>query len=246
VDDAVRFEVRGRALQAVRGAPQRLAVALFDRFANLFEMTGRVVDEQLADLGEQLTVAADASQDVIGDFCAAAAESGFSRWLSRGHLFDERAQPSRVERLSSGIRPFRPRGTARDRLSSQCAVIAMIGTCAPVARSRSRMTPVASNPPISGICTSISTTSNDPGGQRVERFAAVVGNGHLVPRRSSSVRREPLVDRVVLGQQQAATAAPGDRSPASMPAGRRGDRRRGTARARWPSSRSRWSTGFVR
>ena len=45
-DDAVRFEVRGRAFQAVRGAPQRLAVALFDRFANLFEMTWRIVDEQ--------------------------------------------------------------------------------------------------------------------------------------------------------------------------------------------------------
>ena len=40
------------------------------------------------------------------------------------------------------------------------AVMAMIGVWAPVAASRARIAAVASNPSISGICTSISTASN--------------------------------------------------------------------------------------
>src|SRR5262245_16857429 len=94
-DDAVRFEVGRRPLQAVRGSSQRLAVALFDRFANLFEVTGRVVDEQLADFGEQLAVAADASQDAIGD--AWRGRQHRLDWgLPGGHVFDEHTQTSRV------------------------------------------------------------------------------------------------------------------------------------------------------
>ena len=41
------------------------------------------------------------------------------------------------------------------------AVMAMIGVWTPVADSRARIAAVASNPSISGICTSIRTASND-------------------------------------------------------------------------------------
>ena len=43
-----------------------------------------------------------------------------------------------------------------------CAVSATIGRCVPEARSASRIAAVASSPPITGICTSISTRSNVP------------------------------------------------------------------------------------
>ena len=66
-DHAVGVEVRGGALEAVRGAAQRLAVALVERLPDLLEMPRRVVDEEAADLRQQLAVAADARQHLIGD-----------------------------------------------------------------------------------------------------------------------------------------------------------------------------------
>ena len=60
--DAVGVEVGGGALEAVGGAPQRLAVAGVERLPDLLQMPRRIVDEQPADLGEQLAIAADARQ----------------------------------------------------------------------------------------------------------------------------------------------------------------------------------------
>src|SRR6185503_9467719 len=61
-DHAVGIEVRRGALQAVRRAAQRLAVPQVERLADAIEMPRRIVDEEAADLGEQLAVAADARE----------------------------------------------------------------------------------------------------------------------------------------------------------------------------------------
>ena len=82
------------------------------------------------------------------------------------------------------------------------AVMAMIGVWAPVAASRARMAAVASKPSISGICTSISTTSNGSLVQGGQRLAAVAGHHDLMAPLLQQADRQPLVDRVVLGQQE--------------------------------------------
>ena len=65
---AVGFEVRRGALQAVCRASERFAVAALERFSNPFEVPRRIVDEQAADLGEQLVIAADAGEHAVRDF----------------------------------------------------------------------------------------------------------------------------------------------------------------------------------
>ena len=88
-----------------------------------------------------------------------------------------------------------------------CAVIAMIGRCWPALVSRARMAAVASKPPISGICTSISTTSNGcRADDRGERLAAVAGDRHLVAAPLEQARGQPLVDGVVLREQHVQAA----------------------------------------
>ena len=61
---AVGVEVGGGALQPVGRAAQRLAVARVERLPDLLQVPRRIVDEQPADFGEQLAVAADAREHV--------------------------------------------------------------------------------------------------------------------------------------------------------------------------------------
>ncbi len=82
------------------------------------------------------------------------------------------------------------------------AVMAMIGVCRfPVSRSFSRITLVASNPSISGICTSIRTTSNDCLLQCRDGLVSVVGNDHFMPFHSQQSKGHLLVDQTILGEQ---------------------------------------------
>ena len=114
--------------------------------------------------------------------------------------------------------------------------------CRPVSCSRARMAAVASKPSISGICTSISTTSNvflrrgrpaPPG-----RCSATTT---VWPSLLQQADGQPLVDRVVLGQQDAqsaaACAAPGLDGRRGVPVGV--VRRRAKARSGWhPAGRT--------
>ena len=70
-------------------------------------------------------------------------------------------------------RPSRPAGSARESPLIACAVMARIRRCPPVPRSRRRISAVASNPSISGICTSISTRS------KVSRASASIASRPL-------------------------------------------------------------------
>ena len=113
------------------------------------------------------------------------------------------------------------------------AVMAMIGMWPPVAASRARIAAVASNPSISGICTSIRTTSNGWPSRAVERLAAVAGHDDLVAPLLQQADRQLLVDRVVLGQEE----------PERPPRARR--RRRRPGRRRHGSSLGRTARATV-
>ena len=104
-----------------------------------------------------------------------------------------------------------------------CAVIATIGTCAPVSRSRSRMAAVASRPPISGIWTSMRIASNGFSDGLRDRLLPVRHGDDAVPALIEQRDDELLVGRVVFGDEDAQRALPARR------AGRA--RRRGMARA---------------
>ena len=86
----------------------------------------------------------------------------------------------------------------------------------PMPRARgSRASP--RSPPISGICTSISTTSKDDRRERRERFEAVVGDVHRVAAPGQQADRDALVDDVVFGQQDRARARPAPSSGVAWP-----------------------------
>ena len=52
----------------MRGAPERLGVARLNRCAYLLQVMGRIVDEQAADLGQELLIPAHPRQQLFGDF----------------------------------------------------------------------------------------------------------------------------------------------------------------------------------
>ena len=178
-------------------------------------------------------VAADARQHVIGTERRRRDPVGPAGCgLRRPSCSTSCAEPPRVERLGQvfvhagreaalAIAFHRVRGHRDDR-----------HVRAPVSRSRSRIAAVASKPPISGICTSISTTSNAVALERVERFAAVAGDRHLVTAPFEQARREPLVDRVVLGEQHVQAPLRQIRRQHRRRQRRRADRRRARARGR--------------
>ena len=98
------------------------------------------------------------------------------------------------------------------------AVIATIGTWPPLCRSRTRIAAVASNPSISGICTSISTRSNFSAASGREGLAAVADGVDRVPFPFQQSHHQLLIHETVFGQQdaqraQAADAVFGARSP---------------------------------
>ena len=77
------------------------------------------------------------------------------------------------------------------------AVMAMIGSAGRVGPlAASRIAAVASKPSISGICTSISTTSNGRRAQGRDRLPAVRRDVDVVPRFSSRRDGQLLVDRL--------------------------------------------------
>ena len=82
-----------------------------------------------------------------------------------------------------------------------CAVIATMRMWPPVDALARRMAAVASSPPISGICTSISTTSKVLALELGERLQPVVGDGDLVSALREQPHRDALVDDVVFRQQ---------------------------------------------
>ena len=162
-------------------------------------MTGRVVDEQPADLGQQLPVAADAGQDMIGHLCRRRIHIG--RRLSGGHVFDQHTQPPRVERLRE--------------------VLVHAGGEAPLAIAFHRMRchgdnrHVRAGRPLALADGARRLEAAHFGhlhvhqhdverlrGQRGERFPAVVGNRDPMTAAFEQRRRQPLIDSIVLGQQQ--------------------------------------------
>ena len=106
------------------------------------------VEEDADDIGEQRLVAVETLErggpveGRGGDVCDLAVRP--RRW--------RRASEDRA--ASTGSRP------CRWRCSACVAQAQAFRTCPPLSRSRARIAAVASNPPISGICTSISTRSN--------------------------------------------------------------------------------------
>ena len=129
-----------------------------------------------------------------------------------------------------------------------CAVSATIGTCAPVPRLARADRSVASKPLISGICTSISTTSNrrpcrrppPPRRGRPRRLLTAW------PRFSQQRRDELPVHGVVLGDEDPERRG---RAPAGQrgrrPSTRRGGRARDRRASPSASSRSECLTGLV-
>ena len=83
------------------------------------------------------------------------------------------------------------------------AVSARIGVCRPVARSCSRMTAVASSPPISGICTSIRMMSNGSDRGAIGGLPPVADDRHAVPLLLEQRRDQRLVGEVVFRDQHA-------------------------------------------
>ena len=73
--------------------------------------------------------------------------------------FDGGEEPRSNRSASTGSRPCRPPDIARDRRSWHARSWRRFARWRPVDASRSRIAAVASIPPISGICTSINTTS---------------------------------------------------------------------------------------
>src|SRR5262249_58254270 len=104
-DDALGVEVRGGAFQSVGRAPQRFPVARVECLADAFEMTRRVVDEQAADLREQLTIAADAREDLRRNVGQRDFRGGGRLRVAVGDALDERTQLPWIERLGQGFVP---------------------------------------------------------------------------------------------------------------------------------------------
>ena len=89
--------------------------------------------------------------------------------------------------------------------------------------SAARIAAVASRPPISGICTSISTSVERLARHRFHGLRAVVDDGDLMTALGQHRAGDALVDAVVLGQQDAsAGVAPGaDAAPLGVAAASR-------------------------
>ena len=100
------------------------------------------------------------------------------------------------------------------------AVMAMIGMAPCPTPRAARIAAVASKPSISGICTSISTTSNAFALDGRQRLAAVAGDDHLMPALLQQRDGQPLIDRVVLGQQDRAAGVRVDCDSGAATAGR--------------------------
>ena len=99
-----------------------------------------------------------------------------------------------------------------------CAVIATMRRGARRWRARdSRMPPVASKPPISGIWTSIRTRSKSLAERRVDRLASVVDDGDHVAALGEQARGHVLVDDVVLGQEDRGARRTGRRRAGPPP-----------------------------
>ena len=127
-----------------------------DRLADLLEVPRRIVHEQPADLGKKLAVASDPRQNPVRNVRHQFVRR---RRATGAHGLDQRAQLTRVERLGQvlvhaggqaalAVAFHRVSGHRDDRHAA----------CPRSARARG-WPAVASNPPISGICTSISTAS---------------------------------------------------------------------------------------
>ena len=127
LDDAVGFEVRGRAFQAVRGAPQRLAVARVRSLGGSFrDGAGASSTNNLLISASSCAVAADARQDLIGESDSA----GRSR-STAGCPAAICSTSVQSRRESSGLVRYSSMPASRHRSRSPfiaCAVIAMIGT----------------------------------------------------------------------------------------------------------------------
>ena len=111
--------------------------------------------------------------------------------------------------------------------------------------SRCRIAAVASMPSITGICTSISTTSNACCSRASTASRPLRDRRDGVPLLLQQADRQTLIDEVVLGQQDAQRRCGGCGLRRLRPAARRRRRTGGQRRTR-ASSRSDWLTGLTR
>ena len=170
--------------------------------------------------------------------CRSASSSNVTGPADRTPGSRRRRRPVRPRRTASAdrsasrdSRPCPRPDTARDRCVIACAVMATMRTCRPVPRSRSRIATVASRPPMTGICRSISTRSKVSRIEPRQRLAAVLGDRHVMAAAGQQAGGDPLVDHVVLDEQDAGAPAFGAHRPGRRPSTCAG-RRRGGRRLR--------------
>ena len=180
---------------------------------DLCHSLGALVEEEPGQLLHQLRVPAHPVQRPWQGPTAGGADRRLGRLLEPqgGRRLRPRAplafqNASRKSRGHSGFATYESMPLARRRSRSPFmawAVVAMIGVWTPVVDSRARIAAIASKPSISGICTSI-----QDGVERLlpvqgrQRLASVAGHDDLMPPLLQYADRQPLIDRVVLGQQE--------------------------------------------